>query len=201
MFFEIEQIQVDTYVEYFPPRLRSGLSHPDSVVETVSLSSVSSPEIRYHMSIPEEVVDTGLISALQLEAALYACQAHEKRLPSGERYGYLIGDGAGVGKGRTIATIIYENYLLGRKRAIWLSVSSDLKYDAQRDLNDIGASFIDVYALNKLKYAKINGSENGHIKKGVIFSTYASLIGECRNVKNVAYSTRLKQVLQWCGKV
>jgi hypothetical protein len=24
-----------------------------------------------------------------------------------------------VGKGRTIAGIIYENYLLGRKRALW----------------------------------------------------------------------------------
>lgn len=29
------------------------------------------------------------------------------------------GDGAGVGKGRTVAGIIYENYLLGRKRALW----------------------------------------------------------------------------------
>lgn len=71
--------------------MRSGLAHPDSVVETVSLSSVSSPEISYHMLIPEEVVDMGQISALQLEAAVYACQAHEKRLPSGERLGYLIG--------------------------------------------------------------------------------------------------------------
>lgn len=33
----------------------------------------------------------GQISALQLEAAVYACQAHEKRLPSGERLGYLVG--------------------------------------------------------------------------------------------------------------
>lgn len=113
----------------------------------------------------------------------------------------FVGDGAGVGKGRIIATIIYENYLLGRKRAVWLSVSSDLKFDAERDLKDIGASHIDVYSLNKLKYAKINGVENNHIKKGVIFSTYASLIGECRSAQNLTYSSRLKQVLQWCGKV
>ena len=31
----------------------------------------------------------------------------------------ISGDGAGVGKGRTVAGIIYENYLCGRKRAIW----------------------------------------------------------------------------------
>uniref|UniRef100_A0A1I7XB18 AAA_34 domain-containing protein n=1 Tax=Heterorhabditis bacteriophora TaxID=37862 RepID=A0A1I7XB18_HETBA len=51
-------------------------------------------------------------------------------------------DGAGVGKGRTVACIIFENYLLGRKRAIWLSVSSDLKFDSERDLRDIGAGNI-----------------------------------------------------------
>ena len=31
----------------------------------------------------------------------------------------VTGDGAGVGKGRTIAGIIYENYLHGRKRSLW----------------------------------------------------------------------------------
>lgn len=65
-------------------------------------------------------------------------------LPNGTRAGFLIGDGAGVGKGRTIAGTIYENYLKGRKRAIWVSVSNDLKYDAERDLKDIGASKIEV---------------------------------------------------------
>lgn len=60
------------------------------------------------------------------------------------------GDGAGVGKGRTIAGIIFENYLRGRKKAIWISVSNDLKYDAERDLRDIGANNIDVHALNKV---------------------------------------------------
>lgn len=31
-----------------------------------------------------------------------------------------------------------------------MSVSNDLKYDAERDLNDIGASKIEVYPLNKV---------------------------------------------------
>lgn len=55
-----------------------------------------------------------------------------------------------MGKGRTIAGIIFENYLKGRKRAIWVSVSNDLKYDAERDLRDIGASKIEVHPLNKV---------------------------------------------------
>lgn len=61
------------------------------------------------------------------------------------------GDGAGVGKGRTVAGIIFENFLRGRKKAIWVSVSNDLKYDAERDLEDIGADDIEVYALNKVR--------------------------------------------------
>lgn len=60
------------------------------------------------------------------------------------------GDGAGVGKGRTIAGIIFENYMRGRKKAIWMSVSNDLKIDAERDLRDVGASKIKVHALNKV---------------------------------------------------
>jgi hypothetical protein len=34
--------------------------------------------------------------------------------------------------------MILENILHKRKKHIWLSVSSDLKLDAQRDLNDVG---------------------------------------------------------------
>uniref|UniRef100_A0A1I8EFT4 Uncharacterized protein n=1 Tax=Wuchereria bancrofti TaxID=6293 RepID=A0A1I8EFT4_WUCBA len=188
----------ETYADYRPTKLRSGLSHPDSVIETASLSSVAPPDIRYSLTIPEEIIDTGAISAVQLEAVVYACQAHEMRLPSNERVGYLIGDGAGVGKGRTIACIIFENYLLGRKRSIWLSVSADLRYDAERDLRDIGAKNIKVYALNKFKYSKIGGKEND-VKKGCIFATYSSLIGECRSAKG-KYRTRLKQLIQWFGQ-
>lgn len=69
----------------------------------------------------------------------------------GKRAGFLIGDGAGVGKGRTIAGIIFENYVKGRKKALWVSVSNDLKYDSERDLHDIGAYKIPVHPLNKVR--------------------------------------------------
>lgn len=138
------------------------------------------------------------MSALQLESITYASQAHDQLLPDGSRAGFLIGDGAGVGKGRTIAGIIYENYLKGRKKALWISVSNDLKYDAERDLKDIGASKIEVHRLNKFKYAKISSSLNNNVKKGVIFSTYSALIGESNNSAG-KYKSRLKQLVQWCG--
>ena len=57
------------------------------------------------------MIDQRKLSALQLESIVYASQQHEQFLPDGNRAGFLIGDGAGVGKGRTIAGIIFENYL------------------------------------------------------------------------------------------
>ncbi|XP_039531969.1 protein strawberry notch homolog 1 isoform X1 [Pimephales promelas] len=194
---EEELGHAETYAEYMPMKLRIGLRHPDPVVETSSLSSVNPPDVWYRLSITEETIDRGWLSALQLEAITYAAQQHETFLPNGDRAAYLIGDGAGVGKGRTIAGIIYENYLLGRKRSLWFSVSNDLKYDAERDLRDIGAKNIQVHSLNKFKYGKISSKHNGSVKKGVIFATYSSLIGESQS--GGKYKTRFKQLLHWCG--
>lgn len=190
----------ETYADYWPAKLKLGRKHPDQTVETASLSSVEPQDIHYKLSIPQEVIDRGLLSALQLEAITYTCQAHEHTLEDGSRAGFLVGDGAGVGKGRTIAGIIFENYLKGRKRALWISVSNDLKYDAERDLRDIGAHKIHVHALNKFKYAKINSAANNNVKKGVVFSTYSAMIGESNNRDAGKYKSRLKQLLQWCGE-
>ena len=78
-----------------------------------------------------------------------------------------------------------------------MSVSNDLKFDAERDLGDIGAEKIDVFSLSKMKYAKINSAVNNNVKKGVLFSTYSALIGESQG--GGKYKSRLKQVLHWCG--
>uniref|UniRef100_A0AAR2JKZ1 Protein strawberry notch homolog 2 n=1 Tax=Pygocentrus nattereri TaxID=42514 RepID=A0AAR2JKZ1_PYGNA len=189
---ETEELgHADTYAEYKPSKSTIGRSHPDLVVETNTLSSVPPPDITYTLSIPVQIINGGLLSALQLEAIIYACQQHEVILQNNQRAGFLIGDGAGVGKGRTVAGIILENYLKGRKKALWFSVSNDLKYDAERDLQDIGAPNILVHALNKIKYGDTATSE------GVLFATYSALIGESQAGGQLR--TRLKQILDWCG--
>ncbi|XP_063056556.1 si:ch73-63e15.2 isoform X3 [Engraulis encrasicolus] len=182
---------VDTYADYKPSKSTIGVSHPDRVVETNTLSSVPPPDVTYTLSIPEPTINTGLLSALQLEAIIYACQQHEVILQNQQRAGFLLGDGAGVGKGRTVAGIILENYLKGRKRALWFSVSNDLKYDAERDLKDINAPDIPVHALNKIKYGDTTATS-----EGVLFATYSALIGESQAGGQLR--TRLKQILDWC---
>ena len=77
------------------------------------------------------------------------------------RAGFFIGDGAGVGKGRQLAGIIFENWLAGRKKHVWISTSNDLRLDAARDLKDIGAPNISVLALSKWRLQRFGWSRRG----------------------------------------
>ncbi|KAI5011295.1 hypothetical protein ZWY2020_013432 [Hordeum vulgare] len=183
----------ETFTDYRPPKLSLGLPHPDPVVETSSLSAVQPPEPTYELTIMDELDQTKTLSCLQIESIVYASQRHLHHLPTGDRAGFFIGDGAGVGKGRTIAGLIWENWQQGRHKAVWVSVGSDLKYDARRDLDDVGAKCVQVHPLNKLPYSKLDSKAIG-IKNGVIFVTYSSLIASSERGRS-----RLQQLVQWCG--
>jgi hypothetical protein len=50
----------------------------------------------------------------------------------------------------------------------------------------------------QFKYAKITSRENGKVKKGVIFATYSSLIGESQSAGK--YKSRFKQLIHWMGR-
>ncbi|KAH9617593.1 hypothetical protein KSS87_008529 [Heliosperma pusillum] len=198
----------ETFTDYRPPKLSIGPPHPDPIVETSSLSSVQPPEPTYDLEIREEIEQTEALSCLQLETLIYASQRHLQHLPNGHRAGFFVGDGAGVGKGRTIAGLIWENWQHGRRKALWISIGSDLKFDARRDLDDVGATSVQVlhmdvekslflgfavHALNKLPYGKLDSRSVG-IKEGVVFLTYSSLIASSEKGKS-----RLNQLVQWCG--
>ncbi|VVA22165.1 PREDICTED: strawberry notch [Prunus dulcis] len=183
----------ETFTDYRPPKLSIGPPHPDPVVETSSLSAVQPPEPTYDLKIKDDLENSKALSCLQIETLVYACQRHLQHLPSGERAGFFVGDGAGVGKGRTIAGLIWENWHHGMRKAVWVSVGSDLKFDARRDLDDVGATSIEVHALNKLPYSKLDSKSVG-VKEGVIFLTYSSLIASSEKGRS-----RMQQLQQWCG--
>lgn len=189
--------EVETYSDYWPAKLTIGHPHPDPVVETSSLSTVEPPDITYKLSLPADVINKGCLSSLQLESVIYANQQHEKMMADGKtRRGFLIGDGAGVGKGRTIAGIIYENYLCGRKKSIWLSVSTDLRLDAIRDLRDIGLKDFD---QNKVRLLKdFTYGRKISVEEGVMFLTYSGLVSKSQSIKG-NLGTRLGQLVAWVG--
>ncbi|GIL79152.1 hypothetical protein Vretifemale_8504, partial [Volvox reticuliferus] len=170
-----------------------GMSHPGDVAEASSLAAVPLPPSKYPLwdSLPPELVSSGKLSTLQLEGILYACSKHCEMLPSGERAGFFIGDGAGVGKGRQIAGIILDNFVRGRKRSLWLSTSSDLHADATRDLRDLGCQLTvinNVAALDRESRALGLAKE---YREGVLFMTYSTLISQVKG------RSRLQQVIDW----
>jgi hypothetical protein len=213
-----------SYKAYRPQKLGFGCPHPDPVVENSTLAAVAPPEITYHLAIPATVIREGKLSDLQLEAVVYGCQRHQRNLPAqpsssshdessslsqskrktpdtatkeeppAVRCGFMLGDGAGMGKGRTLAAFVYENLARGRHKHIWVSVSADLYEDAKRDLTDIG---LEDYAQNKchllgkLPYTPIQR----HHSEGLIFTTYRTLIGTSGR------RSRLQQLLDWCGGI
>ncbi|XP_059661911.1 protein FORGETTER 1 isoform X2 [Cornus florida] len=75
----------------------------------------------------------------------------------------------------------------------WISVGSDLKFDSRRDLDDVGAMCVEVHALNKLPYSKLDSKSVG-VREGVVFLTYNSLIASSEKGRS-----RLQQLVQWCG--
>ncbi|CAH3034302.1 unnamed protein product [Porites lobata] len=137
------------------------------------------------------------LSDLQLEGVLYACQRHQMVLANGQRAGFFIGDGAGVGKGRQIAGIVLDNFAHGRSRHIWFSISADLRLDAQRDLHDIGCFVKVIDGCQQLdKETRVFGLP-ADFKEGVVFSTYATLVSSVQ--KGANRQSRLQQLIDWCG--
>ncbi|KAK9855114.1 hypothetical protein WJX84_007868 [Apatococcus fuscideae] len=191
-----ELLSRDIFSDYRSRSVSRGCTHPGAIAEAASLSAITLPESSYPLwdSLPEETVTKGKLSQLQLEGVLYACTKHQQFLPNGQRAGFFIGDGAGVGKGRQIAGIMLDNYARGRRRHLWLSTSSDLHLDAQRDLRNIGCHINVINNCQTLdKEQKVVGLPKD-LKEGVLFMTYSTLV-----MKHKGQGSRLLQVIDWLG--
>ena len=104
------------------------------------------------------------------------------------RRGWMLGDGTGCGKGRQVAAAVLDQWLRGRRRALWLSQSDKLLEDARRDWAALGGREADVIALAKVR----SGDEVPH-DAGILFATYATLRSPARQGRR----SRLEQVVAW----
>ena len=81
--------------------------------------------------------------------ARYAYEQHD--VVAHQAYGFIVG--AGIGKGRELAGIVAQQWARGVRKHLWISVSNDLKFDAERDLRDLGSGNIPVQLLGKASYS------------------------------------------------
>lgn len=191
-------------------RIAGCQAHPTRLVQSAAMASIAPPKPAYRPMLPTNITD--LLSDAQLETVIYAGEAHSDFLAGSWsvdatfdlvqaapaeaenavrfRRGFMLGDGTGAGKGRQSAGIILDNWLRGRRKAVWISKSDKLIEDAQRDWSALGMERLLVTPLSRFAQGKpITLSE------GVLFATYATLRSDDRGEK----VSRVRQIVDWLG--
>ncbi|WP_379064172.1 strawberry notch-like NTP hydrolase domain-containing protein [Mesorhizobium sp. UC74_2] len=191
-------------------RISGSQAHPTKLVQSAAMASVAPPKPSYRPQLPANIRE--LLSDAQLETLVYAGEAHSDYLAGAWtvdetfdlvsaarddaekavrfRRGFFIGDGTGVGKGRQSAAIILDNWLQGRRKAVWISKSDKLLEDAQRDWSALGMERLLVTPLSRFPQGRPIT-----LPEGVLFTTYATLRSDDRGEK----LSRVKQIVEWLG--
>ncbi|MGB6231137.1 MAG: strawberry notch family protein, partial [Litorimonas sp.] len=213
---EAVETESDPDAIYTPYRLSrikipKASDHVTTLTESAALASVRAPMPDYVPDLPVGTVERAVLSAPQLEFVIYAGQAHSRRLdgrytidreawklkPASRsdqgfqlRRGVFLGDGTGCGKGRQIAAVMMDNWLKGRRKAVWVSKNDDLLEDAIRDWTALGGRADQVVRHSAVEYgAPI------YVSEGILFTTYALIRAEARDER----LSRLDQLVDCLG--
>ena len=194
-------------------RIPGSQAHPTRLVQSSAMASVAPPKPSYRSHLPPAVISDGLLSDAQLESVIYAGEAHAGHLAGfwmvdetfdvvsaasddaegavRFRRGWFLGDGTGAGKGRQVAGILLDNWLKGRRRAVWISKSDKLIEDAQRDWSALNQERLLITPL-----ARFRQGTPIRLDQGILFTTYATLRSHARDEK----VSRVQQIVDWLGR-
>ncbi len=171
--------------------MKNAKPHPAKLSESAAMSAVKAPDITYKPHIDQKLIDEGTLSSAQLEVVSRAGQCHSQTLPNGETRGFFCGDGTGVGKGRTVAGIILDNFNQGRKKAVWISKGHDLLKDTLDYTKDVFGRNDMVVEFNGGKKADSSLKSDDTI----LYLTYNKL-SQGWNKEN----SNFEKIVSWLGK-
>ncbi|RHZ90682.1 methylase [Cereibacter sphaeroides] len=192
-------------------RIPGAEPHPTRLVQSAAMASVAPPRPTYRPMLPSDI--RSRLSEAQLETVIYAGEAHAGHLAGSWtvdatfdtvsaardaaegavqfRRGFMLGDGTGAGKGRQSAGILLDNWLRGRRKALWISKSDKLIEDAQRDWQALGQERLLITPLARFAQGKPIT-----LAEGILFTTYATLRSDDRGEK----VSRVRQIVDWLGR-
>jgi hypothetical protein len=193
-------------------RIPCAQPHPTKLVQSAAMASVAPPKPSYIPHLPSGLVEQGLLSDAQLESVIFAGEAHSQHLAGNWtvdatfdkveaapedcesavafRKGWFLGDGTGAGKGRQVAGVLLDNWLKGRRRAVWISKSDKLLEDAQRDWRALAQEPLLIQPLSRFR----QGTPI-RLERGILFTTYATLRSDAREDR----VSRVQQIVDWLG--
>ena len=193
-------------------RIPNAQSHPTPLVQSAAMASVRPPVPSYRPHLPAGLIEAGLLSDAQLETLILAGEAHAGRLAGAWtvnatcdvvaaaaddaagavrfRRGFMLGDGTGAGKGRQVAAVMLDNWLKGRRRAVWVSKSDTLIEDARRDWSALGQERLLIQPLSRFRQGT-----DVRLDEGILFTTYATLRSDARDER----VSRVRQIVDWLG--
>jgi len=201
-------------------RIPDAQAHPTKLVQSAAMAAVAPPHPCYRPHLAPRLLSAGILSDAQLESVIYAGEAHGNHLAGSYtvdgtfdtvmaapldaanavpfRRGWFLGDGTGTGKGRQVAGIILDNWLKGRRRALWISKSDKLIEDAERDWTAVGGYRSDIVPLSRFR----QGASIA-LDEGILFTTYATLRTQAKPAPAEAggeKSSRVQQIIDWLGR-
>jgi predicted RNA methylase len=191
--------------------IQGAIEHPTPLVESMAMATVRMPVPTYQPLLPANLVQQGILSHAQLEAIVFAGEAHSQMLAAhwdfdpetkriskvgvkdGTQYrrGFWVGDGTGVGKGREASGIFCDNWMQGRRKGLWLSKNPTLLEDARRDWQSLGGNPDQIVPIGKYKQG-----DTIALTEGILFVPYGTLRVGAKQGKQ----SRLDQIINWLGE-